>query len=128
MSLLPCQIALDSFSTVGALPGDTERYSNLVNLSLQGLLYPGCSIFLDAATVFYRQDVDVTKIVWAAMYGGAVNVDSAFEEIQQRSLLKELEGKLIVHDVVRGATQSIAQTLEPDKRVWRSDQVRCCTR
>jgi hypothetical protein len=121
MFLSTYQKILEAFVTEGAFLD--QRYFDLVHLSLQGLPYPHRSMFLDAATVFYSQLEKTTRIVWAAMYGGARTVDTAFEDLQKCSLLKVIEGRVTVHDVVRNATQSIAPMMEPDRRVWRADQV-----
>eukprot|EP00953_Heterococcus_sp_UTEX-ZZ885_P001379 1259-Heterococcus_DN1.PRE.5 len=117
---------LHSFVRTGEMPEDTKRYLNLVELSINGLNEQYTSIFLDAATVFHGQTVYNTMCVWAAMYDG-INVHAALQEIQRRSLLGVMEGRLKVHDVVRNATKILTLKLQPNKRVWRPDQVRCCT-
>jgi hypothetical protein len=125
-SLPPFQEILDSFERVGAMPGDTTRYTNLVELSINGLIEPYKSIFLDAAIVFHGRPVAIAMCVWTAMYDD-IDIHAALQELQQRSLLGVVEGRLKVHDVVRSSTKILTLTLQPNKRVWRTNQVRCCT-
>jgi hypothetical protein len=104
------------------------RCKKLVNLTIDELNdEENRRIFFDAVTAFIGLNFGTACKAWSAMYG-AEETENGVVVLAQHSLMKEVDGCVWVHDIIRSVAQNILESRdefksEHGKRVWKPNQV-----
>src|SRR4051794_33118571 len=93
------QATLDSLGSLSSEDGDLDDILNLVLPDPQA--GPSYSMFIDAVTVFAGRRVDQAMRVWKAMHKEASAVITGFQDLQELSLVSDVDGALWVHDMLK---------------------------